>query len=175
MKLKTPQTEISNWVYLANKKDSARFVLGEQGKNTLAFIGLNPSTAKPNELDNTMKSVKRIANFNGYDGWMMYNIYALRATNPKDLPKRSNKKLHQQNIDAIVDSIETLNIKSICLAYGDLIETRSYLANYLIDISVALKTFELDFLHINILTKKGHPRHPLYQATKSKLQIFSFC
>ena len=60
------------WLYLNNSDDTVRYVLGEKTKNMIACIGINPSTAKPNELDNTLKSVKRISAFNGFDGWIMF-------------------------------------------------------------------------------------------------------
>ena len=51
-----------------------RYLLHIPGKRTLACLGINPSTATPEKLDRTMLSVKRIANYNGYDGFLMLNI-----------------------------------------------------------------------------------------------------
>jgi len=173
LKLKT-QSNKTNWEYHNNTSNTSRYVLGERGTHILGCIGINPSTAKPFELDNTMKSVKRIAQYNGFDGWMMYNIYALRATNPKDLPIAGRKTLHQKNIIEIKNSVQKLGIETIWLAYGDLIESRSYLQEYLFDIYAQLKPLQLNWKIVNQVTKKGHPRHPLYQAAKSKLQQFDF-
>lgn len=94
----------TNWLYNCNKDDSIRYVLGEKGHNTLACIGINPSTAKPNDLDRTLESVKRIARFNGYDGWVMYNIYPLRATDPVQLPIEMNydNRLRSRKVQDIV-------------------------------------------------------------------------
>ncbi|MFR6424354.1 MAG: DUF1643 domain-containing protein, partial [Oscillospiraceae bacterium] len=49
-------------------------------KNPLICIGINPSTAQPGDLDNTLKSVERIALGNGYDSFTMFNVYPQRAT-----------------------------------------------------------------------------------------------
>lgn len=163
-----------NWEYKNNRNNSYRYVLGERGNNTLGCIGINPSTAKPFELDNTMKSVKRIAKHNGYDGWMMYNIYALRATNPVNLPKIGNKTMHLKNIKEIENSVKQLNIKTIWLAYGDLLETRVYLKRFLNDIIETLKPLNLSWQIVNDVTKKGNPRHPLYQAANSELYDYNF-
>ena len=53
-------------------------------------IGINPSTAVPDRLDNTLKSAQRIALFNGYDSFIMFNVYAQRATDPDDMEKTMN-------------------------------------------------------------------------------------
>ncbi|MBI2419155.1 MAG: DUF1643 domain-containing protein, partial [Ignavibacteriales bacterium] len=71
-----------SWIYEKSTNNSARFVLGETGKKTIICIGVNPSTATPDKLDPTLESVKRIAKHNGFDGWIMLNIYAQRSTDP---------------------------------------------------------------------------------------------
>ena len=87
------------WIYINNSDDSVRFVLGEKNNNMIACIGINPSTAKPNELDNTLKSVKRIAEYNGFDGWIMYNVYPKRATDPNYLDTTIDHDLRLTNIE----------------------------------------------------------------------------
>ena len=59
-----------------------RYVLGRVGRRPLVCIGINPSTAQPGALDPTLKSVERLANANGFDSWIMFNVYPQRATNP---------------------------------------------------------------------------------------------
>lgn len=49
------------WLHVTDTKNIMRFVLGEKGSKNIACIGVNPSTAHPNELNNTIKSVKRIS------------------------------------------------------------------------------------------------------------------
>ena len=70
------------WLYVPNAYTEYRYILGTRGKNPLICIGINPSTAKPDDLDNTLKSVERTAAFNGYDSFIMFNVYAQRATDP---------------------------------------------------------------------------------------------
>ena len=64
------------WLYVPNAYTEYRYILGTRGKNPLICIGINPSTAKPDDLDNTLKSVERTAHFNGYDSFIMFNVYA---------------------------------------------------------------------------------------------------
>ena len=164
--------ETGEWLYLNNAADTVRYVLGEKSENMVACIGINPSTARPNELDNTLKSVKRIAQFNGFDGWIMYNVYPQRATDPAHLHSDMDPELQQKNIEILSQSIQDLGIDTIWVAYGDLIETREYLPYCLDSLYRHLKPLNLKWKIIAIPTKKGHPRHPLYKPTESSFVDF---
>ncbi len=99
----------------------------------LACIGINPSTAKPNELDNTLKKVKNIVEFNGYEGWVMFNVYPQRATKPNDMDEKMNKKSAEKNIEEIIKTVKEHDIKTIWLAFGDDISIRDYLFECLME------------------------------------------
>ena len=71
----------SRWLYIPDFYSEYRYILGTVGKRPLITIGINPSTAAPDALDNTLKSVQRIALGNGFDSFIMFNVYAQRATN----------------------------------------------------------------------------------------------
>ena len=73
------------WIYVPDFYTEYRYILGTRGENPLICIGINPSTAEPDNLDNTLKSVSRIAGGNGFDSWIMFNVYAQRATRPDDM------------------------------------------------------------------------------------------
>ena len=160
------------WLYLNNSDDTVRYVLGEKSTNMIACIGINPSTAKPNELDNTLKSVKRISEFNGFDGWIMYNVYPQRATDPNHLDNEIDQELRLTNIGVLVESIKHLGINTIWIAYGDLIESREYLPFCMLSLYTSLSHLNLNWKIIGEPTQKGHPRHPLYKATESKFIDF---
>ena len=98
----TPSEEydIEKWLYAPNFYSEYRYILGTRGKNPLICIGINPSTAKPDALDNTLKSVERIALGNGFDSFIMFNVYAQRATSPDDMEKECNQVLHSENLKA---------------------------------------------------------------------------
>ena len=72
----TPSTEydINRWLYAPNFYSDYRYILGTRGKNPLICIGINPSTAAPDALDNTLKSVERIALGNGFDSFIMFKL-----------------------------------------------------------------------------------------------------
>ena len=79
--LQTPYAD-ADWLYVPSFYTEYRYILGTRGENPLICIGINPSTAQPGDLDNTLKSVERIAKNNGYDSFIMFNVYAQRATDP---------------------------------------------------------------------------------------------
>lgn len=161
------------WLYLNNSTDTVRYVLGEKSDKMVACIGINPSTARPGDLDNTLKSVKRISEFNGFDGWVMYNVYPQRATDPDDLDLELDNELRLTNIGVLIKSIQHLNIDTIWLSYGDLIECREYLPFCLVSLIRGLSHLKIEWKIIGEPTQKGHPRHPLYKSTESRFVSFN--
>ena len=79
--------DVDRWLYVPNRYCDYRYILGTRGSRPLICVGINPSTAAPNDLDNTLKSVERIALGNGYDSFIMFNVYAQRATRPDDMER----------------------------------------------------------------------------------------
>ena len=75
-----PDYDVSRWLYVPKVYSEYRYILGTRGKKPLICMGINPSTAIPDRLDNTLKSVERIALANGFDSFLMFNVYAQRAT-----------------------------------------------------------------------------------------------
>ncbi|MBC2594895.1 DUF1643 domain-containing protein [Ruficoccus amylovorans] len=59
-------------------------------ENTLLWIGLNPSTADENVLDPTLRRIKAFSVREGYSAFIMCNLFAFRATNPKDMLAQSD-------------------------------------------------------------------------------------
>nr|WP_297916922.1 DUF1643 domain-containing protein [uncultured Allomuricauda sp.] len=163
---------LNNWVYKINPDNSCRFLLGEKGQNIIGCIGINPSTASPNTLDNTLKSVKRIARFNGFDGWIMFNVYPQRATNPSQLHHVPQEKLIGENLQIFQNAIEQFGIQNIWLAYGNLIEIRKYLPSCLHQLLHSIGHLDINWKISGLPTQKGHPRHPLYTSAKSPLVSF---
>jgi hypothetical protein len=64
----------SRWLYVPDHYSEYRYLLGTRGNHPLVCIGINPSTAVPDRLDNTLKSAERIALHNGYDSFVMFNV-----------------------------------------------------------------------------------------------------
>ena len=153
------------WLYEHNVDDTCRFVLGTTGRKPLICFGINPSTATPICLDNTLKSVNRITLHNGFDSWIMVNIYPQRATNPNDLHDTIDKGLHKENlshIKRIFQEHRPMNSLSIWAAWGTLIFKRRYLIDCLAEIVDIANQFDCNRVSFGKISKEGHPHHPLY-------------
>ena len=95
----------TKWIYVPDFYTDYRYILGTVGNNPLITIGINPSTAEPEKMDNTMKSVEKIAMGNGFDSFIMFNVYAQRATDPNQMNKEINPMLHKENIRFILKKV----------------------------------------------------------------------
>ncbi len=166
---------VEDWLYVPNRYGEYRYILGTKGENPLICIGINPSTAAPNNLDNTLKSVERIALGNGYDSFIMFNVYAQRATKPDDMDEELNEALHRENMKAFeyILSLYKAEKPSVWAAWGTIVEMRPYLKTCLREMVEIGKNFEANWYSSGAISKKGHPHHPLYLRKDSSLDLFS--
>ena len=163
------------WLYVPDFYTEYRYILGTKGKNPLICIGINPSTAAPDDLDNTLKSVSRIASHNGFDSWIMFNVYAQRATNPDDMDQRLNVRLHKENMRAfsyILSGVEKPNRPAVWAAWGTIIEKRPYLKDCVMDMVRIGTQYDAQWLCAGNCSKKGHPHHPLYLKKDEEVKAF---
>ena len=170
----TPSEEydIEKWLYAPNFYSEYRYILGTRGKNPLICIGINPSTAAPDDLDNTLKSVQRIAFGNGFDSFIMFNVYAQRATSPDDMEKECNPLLHAENLEAFRYVLSISENPTVWAAWGAIIEKRKYLPECVKDMLAAGEEFGAKWVCAGAITKKGHPHHPLYLRKDEKIRPF---
>ena len=170
----TPSEEydITKWLYAPNFYSEYRYILGTRGKNPLICIGINPSTAKPDDLDNTLKSVERIALGNGFDSFIMFNVYAQRATDPDAMEQVCNPLLHRENLEAFRYVLSISQTPAVWAAWGTIIEKRKYLPLCLQDMVEAGKAQNAAWFCAGAVSKKGHPHHPLYLRKDEKLKPF---
>ena len=164
--------DIEKWLYATNFYSEYRYILGTRGKNPLICIGINPSTAEPDNLDNTLKSVERIALGNGFDSFIMFNVYAQRATSPDDMEKVYNHLLHKENLEEFRYVLSISEHPAIWAAWGAIIEKRKYLPECVRDMVAAGQEFGATWHCAGAITKKGHPHHPLYLRKDEKLKPF---
>lgn len=164
------------WLYVPDFYTEYRYILGTRGENPLICIGINPSTAAPDALDNTLKSVSRIADGNGFDSWIMFNVYAQRATRPDDMDKTLNGALHEENMrafDYILSSVAAAWYSpAVWAAWGTIIEKRDYLPGCVRDMVALGKARGAHWLCAGKISAKGHPHHPLYLRKDEKTVPF---
>ena len=164
--------DIAKWIYAPNFYSEYRYILGTRGVNPLICIGVNPSTARPDALDNTLKSVERIALGNGFDSFLMFNVYAQRATSPDDMEKVCNPILHRENLEAFRYILSISQKPAVWAAWGAVIEKRRYLPDCVRDLVALGEQFGARWYCAGAETKKGHPHHPLYLRKDEKLKPF---
>ena len=164
--------DIEKWIYAPNFYSEYRYILGTRGKKPLICIGINPSTAEPGNLDNTLKSVERIALGNGFDSFIMFNVYAQRATDPDTMEKKCNLRLHKENLEAFRYVLSISERPAVWAAWGAIIEKRDYLAGCVRDMVTVGQEYDAGWYCAGAITKKGHPHHPLYLRKDEKLKPF---
>ena len=166
--------DTARWLYVPNDYTEYRYLLGTRGENPLICVGINPSTAAPDALDNTLKSVERIALHNGYDSFLMFNVYAQRATRPDDMERACNAALHRENLKAFDYALSLCKhgAPAVWAAWGAIIETRDYLADCVRDMADVGVRRGAAWYCAGQRSKKGHPHHPLYLKKDSLLEPF---
>ncbi len=161
------------WIYVPDHYSEYRYILGTKGSRPLICIGINPSTAAPDRLDNTLKSAQRIALYNGYDSFIMFNVYAQRATLPDDMEKTMNPVLHRENMKAFEWILSgSSSPASIWAAWGSLITKRNYLPACVLDMVGIGCRYDACWFTAGPRSKAGHPHHPLYLRSDSALEPF---
>ena len=168
----SPEYDFKKWLYVPNVYSEYRYILGTRGKRPLICIGINPSTAKPDDLDNTLKSVERIALGNGFDSFIMFNVYAQRATDPDSMERNCNLILHRENLEAFRYILSISPKPAVWAAWGTIIEKRDYLSMCLKDMAAVGEAFGAACYCGGAVSKKGHPHHPLYLRKDEKLKVF---
>ena len=165
--------DAEKWLYIPDFYTEYRYILGTKGKKPLICIGVNPSTAAPDDLDNTLKSVERIAHHNGYDSFIMFNVYAQRATRPDDMDKTVNDMLHRENMAAFEYVLQQAGENpAVWAAWGNIIEKRSYLPRCVEDMIALGEQYGASWFTAGKRSVKGHPHHPLYLRKDSPLDPF---
>ena len=119
-----------------------------------------------------MKSVERIALANGYDSFIMFNVYAQRATNPDDMERECNHLLHEENMKAFEYILGLSESPSIWAAWGNIIEKRPYLPDCVRSMIELGKQHQATWYSAGKISKKGHPHHPLYLKKDTPLDLF---
>lgn len=131
---------------------------GSSNTNTLYVIGLNPSTADMNTPDATMKRLFRLCVLNGYDSFVMFNLYPHRATDPDRMDMKVNSNEFENNIKHIKNNLP--QGATVLLCYGNNIGKRSYLIDSLMKIRQIGEKKKVNWKCISE-SNLGFPSHPI--------------
>lgn len=123
------------------------------------FVMLNPSTADATVDDPTIRRCMGFARSWGYDGITVWNLYAFRATNPRELDSAEDPiGIGHANEDHLWAIVHDGRTDLIVAAWGAKPGHGRY-ANRELAMQFAFHDYEV---HCLGTTKDGHPRHPLY-------------
>ncbi|WP_421717467.1 DUF1643 domain-containing protein [Algiphilus sp.] len=114
------------------------------------FVGLNPSTADETQLDPTLRRCVQYAKDWGYSALCMTNIFAFRATDPRDMKARTDP-VGDENDFFLRDVAKDAGI--IIAAWGT---HGAHMGR------AALVVEFMPPMHALKITQHGHPGHPLY-------------
>ena len=116
--------------------------------------------------------MERIALGNGFDSFIMFNVYAQRATSPDHMEKECNLALHKENLEAFRYVLSISENPSVWAAWGAIIEKRKYLSQCVRDMLQVGEQYGAQWYCAGAITKKGHPHHPLYLRKDEKIKPF---
>jgi hypothetical protein len=147
-------------IYSNARSDSWRFTLGKSGDNPLLTIGLNPSTATREKADTTVAKVEKVAKQHGFDGFVMFNLYPVRATDYRDLPPEVDREAFASNLAKIDAVVGGLQQPTVWAAWGACVTHHSFFLEARDQLVARLRKHRVKWVCHGTPTAGGHPRHP---------------
>lgn len=137
-------------------------------RSTVNFIMLNPSTADDVFDDATIRRCVGFAKRWGFDGLVVTNLFAFRATDPKDLKvlvgKDAQLAIGHENDKHLAREASYASL--IVCAWGDNCDIMPHR-----DLDVVASLRKRDLYCIR-RTKKGNPAHPVREPYLAAPEIF---
>lgn len=142
-----------------------RDLTGRTSTRHVVFILLNPSTADDQTDDPTARRCMQFARAWGCDLLTILNLFALRATDPKTLRGHEDPvgPLNAATISAVVERLSAESLVVAAWGNGGRLQQQN---------ERTLACLRLRDIHCLGLTKKQHPRHPLYVAAHTQPQLW---
>lgn len=137
---------------------------GDQGGHVL-FVMLNPSTATEIQNDPTVERCERRARTLGFGGFTVCNIFAYRATDPRNM-RAAADPVGPENDAAILAAAQASD-RIVC-GWG----THGAHQNRGPAMEQVLRAQDKPLYHLG-LSKAGHPKHPLYIAYATQPMLWS--
>lgn len=157
--------------YIVDEENDVRYVLGRYEKNPMIVVGINPSTATDEKNDNTVTIIENIATKRGYDGFIMFNIYPVRATRIDDnFPEKPDENIVSKNVQYFSERINKSD--KILAVWGTHILERDFFVELLEIFNNAVKEAGAEWICLE-KTKYGHPHHPT-RLSYDKMTFESF-
>lgn len=122
----------------------------------VSFVMLNPSTATEVQNDPTVERCERRARALGFGAFQVTNIFAWRATDPRDM-RAAVDPIGPANDQHILDAAHWAD--TVIAAWG----THGAHRERGPQVAAMLQQANVPLYHLG-LSKAGHPKHPLYIA-----------
>ena len=126
----------------------------QAGQPRLTFVMLNPSTATEVANDPTIERCEQRARRLGFGGFRVTNLFAFRATDPRDL-RAAAEPVGADNDTTLLDSARWAD--QVIVAWG----VHGIHQGRAAQVTRLLRSCDVALFHLG-LSKAGHPRHPLY-------------
>ena len=126
-------------------------------QRAIMWIGLNPSTADEQQLDPTLRRIRDFSLRWGFTRFVMTNLFAFRATDPREMLKQANPEGLSNKSYLIQTALECDTIVAFGGTHGSHLSAGREIAPMLRN---------LQCLGHN---KDGSPKHPLYVRADTKL------
>lgn len=136
----------------------------DKQKDTLLFIGLNPSTANDVRDDPTIIRLVNFAKSWGFGGLYAGNLFSIVSANPDVLFLASSHEQPNGPNDAAIKQMKKL-CSTVLVGWGEWGQN----ARKRPDEVIALIGGKIFCLKVN---KSGEPCHPLYLPASSKLRLY---
>ncbi len=136
----------------------------DEGGTRVMFLMLNPSTATEVQNDPTVERCERRARALGHGSFRVCNIFAYRATDPKDMRSQADP-IGPENNATILTSVEWADdLVAAWGAHGEHMGRGK-------EVEALLRNLGSSPKHLG-LTKAGHPKHPLYIGYAVKPEVW---
>ena len=134
--------------------DEKNLALANALEPILTCCGLNPSTATETQDDRTIAKMIRLSQKWGYSGLRMVNLFAFRATDPKEMLAAEDPVGPENSVDFLAAE----SVDFLC-AWGADGNHRGRSVQVLAAIRIRFPNVKTYALKVN---QNGSPAHPLY-------------
>ncbi|WP_293575354.1 DUF1643 domain-containing protein [Phaeobacter sp.] len=131
---------------------------------TVMFVMLNPSTATEVQNDPTIERCERRARALGFGGFRATNIFAFRATDPRDMRAAKDPE-GPDNGAILIDGLDWADM--VICAWG----THGAYRDQGPKTEQRFRQTDKQLFHLG-LSKAGHPKHPLYIRYSQQPQLW---
>lgn len=150
------------YIYENSPDNRYRYVLGTEGQNPLIVMSINPSVGAPDVDSPTLGTVRKIADYYGYDSWIILCLYPQRATHLGELAEMADPAQVKKNNAVIRSILSRWPHRKIWAAWGTHYQDRFFFPQCLADIVAIADEFQESWMYYGPLDAGDTPHYCLY-------------